>query len=391
MNFKRFFSLILVLALCLTLVAAVTGCDSGASKKKLYIFNCGDYIAPEITKLFEKEFPQYKVVYDTYDTNETMYQKLVSTNIPYDIIVPSDYMVERLIKENRLMKLDYSKIPNYQYIRESLKGLDYDPNEEYTVPYMWGTLGIVYNKKLVSEPVTSWDILWDPKYEGQILMLDSVRDSMGIALEKLGYSMNSTDPDEIAAAGKALLEQKPLVKQYGVDNIKDPMINGHYALCVEWSGDALWMMNQNEDLEYVVPRGGANIWVDSMVIPTSSQNYEGALEFINFICRTDIAVMNAEYIEYSTPSTAALEELGDEYINNHVFNPSDEELEGTYSFLDVGDAIEYYNKAWEELRLSTDRGMSKMVIVYVAAAVVVIGLVVFFIIRKKKRDSLRYD
>ena len=388
----RIACLAFVMVIALGMLTGLTGCSS---KEKLYVFNWGDYIDPEVVTLFEKEYPQYKVVYDTFDTNETMYQKLVSTNIPYDVIIPSDYMVSRLIKENRLNKLDKSKLPNYSKIMDNLKGTEFDPTEEYSVPYMWGTLGIVYNKKLIgSDVIDSWTCLWDKKYEGKILMLDSVRDTMGLTLAMLGYSMNTTDASEVEAAGKKLAEQKPLVAQYGVDDIKQPMINGNYALCVEYSGDALWMMGQNEDLEYVIPKEGSNIWIDTMVIPTTSKNTEGAHLFIDFMCRTDIAVKNAEYIEYSTPQTEALEELGEEYIDNHVFNPTAEELSKVESFVDLGDSVSLYNKAWEELRLSSGEDNQKeknLLWIYIVIAVVVVALVVFLVIRKKKKDKIKYE
>ena len=390
-NMKRILALAAAAVMCLGLVTGLTGCSS---RQKIYVFNCGDYIAPEIIDEFEEAYPQYQIIYDTFDTNETMYQKLVSTNIPYDVIVPSDYMVERLIKEERLLKIDMDRITNYSKIRESLKNMAFDPDNEYSVPYMWGTLGIVYNTKLVDEEVDSWDILWDSKYKGSILMLDSVRDTMGLSLARLGYDMNTVVPEEVEAAGKELEKQKELVKQYGVDDIKAPMINGHYALCVEYSGDALWMIGQNEDLEYAIPKEGSNVWIDSMCIPTSSKNYDGAIAFIDFMCSTEIAAENAEYIEYSTPQTEALELLGEEYIENHVFNPSDEELAVCDSFLDLGEGVDLYNKAWEKLRLSSgedDEGsISYLLWVYLGLIAVIIVLVVIFKIKKAKQDKFRY-
>ena len=388
----RILCLVFVMCIALGMLTGLTGCSA---KEKLYVFNWGDYIDPDVIKLFEKEYPQYKVVYDTFDTNETMYQKLVSTNIPYDVVIPSDYMVSRLIKEDRLLKLDKSKLTNYSKIMDNLKGTDFDPSEEYSVAYMWGTLGIVYNKKLVNgDNIDSWTKLWDEKYKGSILMLDSVRDTMGLTLAMLGYSMNTTDAAEVEAAGKKLAEQKPLVAQYGVDDIKQPMINGNYALCVEYSGDALWMMGQNEDLEYVIPKEGSNIWIDSMVIPNTSKNTEGAHLFIDFMCRTDIAVKNAEYIEYSTPQREALEEMDDYYKDSHVFNPSEEELSKVESFVDLGESVSLYNKAWEELRLTSGEDNQKernLLWVYIVIAVAVVALVVFLIIRKKQKDKIRYD
>lgn len=366
-----------------------------AAKTKLYVFNVGDYIAEDTVAKFETAYPEYEVVYEVFDTNEAMYQKLVSSNIPYDVLVPSDYMVERLINENRLKEIDMSKLENYQYIGDSYKNTSYDPSNKFSVPYMWGTLGILYNKDKVTDPVDSWSILWNEKYKGQILMLDSMRDSMAVSLKKLGYSFNTTNEAEIQAAGEALREQKPLVAEYGVDILKDKMIKGSYAFTVAYSGDALYMQNKNAELhngesqlEYVIPKEGSNIWIDAMVIPTTSQNTEGAMKFIDFMCSTEIALANVEYIEYSTPHTKALEELGEEYSNNSIYNPSPDVLKKCEFFTSFDSHTQdLYNKAWESVRLS-----SGSIIWIIAIAVVVIAaIVVFIILRKKKMDKVKYD
>ncbi len=385
------------IAAVMLLLALMTaaGCSS---KQKLYVFNCGDYIDPGTIKAFEQEYPQYKVVYDTYDTNETMYQKLVSTNTPYDVIVPSDYMVSRLIQENRLKKIDMSKITNYGKIRKDLTGKSYDPQNEYSVPYMWGTMGIIYNKELVGDDVIdSWGDLWDEKYKGSILMLDSIRDTMAVALIwKYGLDeINTTDPEKIAEAGKLLEQQKPLVAQYGVDDIKDPMVRGNYALCLEWSGDAYAIIDESEyDLGYVIPKEGSNVWIDSMVIPTSSQNTEGAHLFIDFMCRTDIAVKNAEYIGYSTPQDEALAELGEGYEDDAVYNPSEEDLARCREFVHLGaDVMDKYNATWETFRLTETKTekSTNLIWLYVLIGIVAAGAVIFFIVRKKKQDKVRYE
>lgn len=396
---RRSLSFLLVLLLCFGLCLTGTGCSS---KQKLYIFNWGDYIAPEILDMFEAEYPQYEVIYDNFDTNETMYQKLVSTNTPYDVLVPSDYMIARLIEEDRLMKIDTDQLEHYKNLDASLTHTDFDPEGAYSVPYLWGTLGIVYNKKLVKGPVDSWDVLWDPQYKGNILMLDSVRDSMAAALIKLGHSLNTTDAEAIQAAGELLVSQKPLVAQYGVDDIKEPMINGNYALCLHYSGDALWMMQQNPDLEYAIPKEGSNIWIDSMVIPKTSKNYEGAMAFIDFMCRKDIAYLNTDYNAYSTPLTKDLiqdlvaEELLDaEMANNHVYNPSDEERLNTEAYVHLGDSLNLYNTAWEKLRLSTGEESGtvdwELVWLYSTLTAVAVILVIIFKIRKKRLDKIKYD
>ena len=392
---SRILCVVITAVMVLGLLSGLSAC---APKQKLYVFNCGDYIDPGVIKEFEKEYPQYKVIYDTYDTNETMYQKLVSTNTPYDVLVPSDYMVSRLINEGRLNKIDMSKITNYGKIRSDLKGKSYDPDNEYSVPYMWGTLGIIYNKDLIGDDVIdSWDCLWNEKYKGSILMLDSIRDTMAVSLVRL-YGLdaiNSTDPEQIEAAGKELEKQKAIVAQYGVDDIKDPMIRGNYALCLEWSGDAYAIIDESDyDLGYAIPKEGSNVWIDSMVIPTSSKNTEGALLFIDFMCRTDIAVKNASYIGYSTPQDEALAELGEGYIDDEVYNPSTETLANMKEFIDLGaEVMETYNKTWEKFRLTESEKDDSVNLtwLYIVLAVAVVAVIVFFVIRKKKRDKLRYD
>jgi spermidine/putrescine transport system substrate-binding protein len=392
----RIFTLVMIAMITLSCFPT----PASAAKTELYIFNCGDYIAETTVEKFEKAYPEYEVIYEVFDTNEAMYQKLVSSNIPYDVLIPSDYMIERLIKEDRLKEIDMSKLENYKYIGEAYKNTNYDPDNKYSIPYMWGTLGILYNKEKVTETVDSWSILWDEKYSGQILMLDSMRDSMAVALKKLGYDLNTTNQAEIDAAAKALVKQKPLVAEYGVDILKDKMIQGSYSFTVAYSGDALYMQNQNAELnggesvlEYVIPKEGSNFWIDAMCIPKTSKNTEGAMKFIDFMCSTEIAFDNVEYIEYSTPHTEALKELGEDYINNNIYNPSAEILANCdpFAYLEP-DVQESYNKAWESVRLASKGGSSytKWIVIGVIAAVIIV-LVVVFVLYKKKMNKLKYD
>ena len=392
----RIFTLVMIAMITLSCFPT----PASAAKTELYIFNCGDYIAETTVEKFEKAYPEYEVIYEVFDTNEAMYQKLVSSNIPYDVLIPSDYMIERLIKEDRLKEIDMTKLENYKYIGEAYKNTNYDPDNKYSIPYMWGTLGILYNKEKVTETVDSWSILWDEKYSGQILMLDSMRDSMAVALKKLGYDLNTTNQAEIDAAAKALVEQKPLVAEYGVDILKDKMIQGSYSFTVAYSGDALYMQNQNAELnggesvlEYVIPKEGSNFWIDAMCIPKTSKNTEGAMKFIDFMCSTEIAFDNVEYIEYSTPHTEALKELGEEYINNNIYNPSAEILANCDPFAYLEPEVqESYNKAWESVRLASKGGDSytKWIVIGVIAAIIVI-LVIVFVLYKKKMNKLKYD
>ena len=268
------------------LSALLTGC--GQDRPTLYVYNWGDYIDEDILEEFEKEF-NMTVVYDTFSTNEDLYVKLKSGGSTYDVIFPSDYMLTRMLNENMLEKIDLSKIPNHRHIDESLMGTVYDPDNEYSLPYMWGTIGILYNTTMVAEPVDSWDALWDPRYAKEILMLDSQRDSMAAALIKLGYSINTLDKQELAEAGELLKQQKPLVLAYVVDEGKDKMVSGEAALALTWSGEAMYAISENDDLAYVIPKEGTNVWFDVMAIPKGAKNLEGALQFMDFLNRPEIA------------------------------------------------------------------------------------------------------
>jgi len=326
----------------------LSGCNS-KDQIVLNVYNWGDYIDMDIINQFTKE-TGIKVNYDTFATNEEMYVKINKGNASYDIAIPSDYMIEKMIQEGLVEKIDFTNIPNYQYIDQRFKDLNFDPNNEYSVPYMWGTLGILYNKTMVNDPVDSWDILWNSKYEKQILMLDSQRDSLAIALKKLGYSMNSTNDNELEAAKNALIEQRPLVLAYVGDEVKDKMIGEEAAIAVVWAGDAIAMQRENEDLEYVIPKEGTNLFFDSIVIPSTAKHKVEAEQFINFLCRTDIAFKNTDYIGYSTPHTEARKQLDPEIANNPIAYPDKEDLVEAEIFIDLGTYVEKYNKVWTEIK-----------------------------------------
>ncbi|GAA0704025.1 spermidine/putrescine ABC transporter substrate-binding protein [Paraclostridium ghonii] len=327
----------------------LTGCGATDSNKVLNVYNVGDYIDEEIITLFEKE-TGIKVQYETYDTNEMMYQKVKSGSTHYDLIFPSDYMVEKMKSEELLQKIDFENIPNMKYIDKSFLNPIYDKTNEYSVPYMWGTFGILYNKKMVKEPIDSWDILWDPKYKGNIMMFDSVRDTMGISLKRLGYSMNSTNPKEIDEAMKELMKQKDLVLAYVNDEGKDRLLGEEVAMGIAYSGDAVTLMEENPNLDYAIPKEGTNKWVDAMAIPKSAQNKKEAEMFINFLLDPEIATMNAEYIGYSTPNVGALELLDEDIIKNPVAYPSKEVMDKTETFIDLGKKLRLYDEAWIKLK-----------------------------------------
>lgn len=331
-----------------TLLCVLAGCSSG-KKETLTVYNWADYIDESVLKEFEKEY-SVKVIYETFSTNEDMYVKLKSGGASYDVLFPSDYMIERMIKENMLEKIDMDNIDNYKYIDGTFKNLDFDPNNEYSVPYLWGTLGILYDEKIVTEPVDSWDILWDKKYKGQILMLDSQRDSIGVALKKLGFNLNAENTEQLELAKQELINQKPLVMAYIIDEVKDMMIGGEAALAVVWSGEAVVIIEEGEDFNYVVPKEGGNIWFDNMVIPKTVRNKELAEKFINFMIRPEIAFKNTDYVGYSTPNAGAMEMLDEETRNDEVAYPSDDIIRNCEVFLDPGDFLKEYDRVWTEFK-----------------------------------------
>lgn len=340
--------ILLLITLVLTTVLTLSSCGQD-NRVVLNVYNWGDYIDESVISEFEKKY-NIRVNYDTFSTNEDMYVKVKSGGSNYDVLFPSDYTIERMVKEDMLLKLDYNNIPNAQYIEERFKHLDYDPQNEYSVPYMWGTVGIIYNKTMVHEPVTSWRILWDEKYSKQILMLDSQRDSIGVALKMLGYSMNTLNLEELEAAKQALIKQKPLVLAYVGDDVKDKMIAGEASLAVVWSGDAVYMKWENPDLEFALPEEASNLWFDAMVIPKSSKHQTEAETFINFMCDPEIAFKNADYIGYSSPHREVQKMIDPELLADPTAYPADAMLESYDIFHDLGEYLKVYDRIWTEIK-----------------------------------------
>lgn len=341
-----------LVALVLT-IAPLAGCGTAKeSAVTINVLNWGDYIDESLLEQFTEE-TGIEVNYTPMANNEEMLVKLSATDSIYDVCFPSDYIIEKLIADDMLHELNKENIPNIANIDERFMNLDFDPGNKYSVPYMWGTVGILYNTTMVTEPVTSWDILWDAKYSGQILMYDSIRDTIGVALMKLGYSINTRDEQQILDAEAALIEQKPLVLAYLGDSIKDTMINGGAALAVVYSGDAMWCTDPEEgngDLAYAVPETGSNLWFDNIVIPKTSVHTAEAEAFINFLCDAQVAKTNTEYIGYSTPNAAAFEMLDDSYKTNPTYNPPQEILDKCELFHDLGDFINVYNASWNRVK-----------------------------------------
>lgn len=359
---NRLISLFLLASLLLSALS-LAGCGNKGGVPStgvtINVYNWGEYISDgqegsmDVNAEFEKR-TGIKVNYTTYENNESLYAKLSSGAADYDIIIPSDYMVGKMIAEDMLAKLNFDNIPNYQYIDEEFKGLEYDPNNEYSVPYTWGTVGIFYNKAVVAQEDIdrqSWDILWNEKYAGEILMFDNPRDAFAIALKRLGYSMNSTDPQEIAAAAAELQKQKPLVQAYVMDQIFDKMANNEAVVAPYYSGDAIILLEENPDLGYFVPKEGTNRFVDAICIPKNAPHQKEAELYINFLLDPEVALANAEYIGYSTPNTEAFKNLDAEMAQNPIYYPSEEMLNNTEVFITLpADINRLLDEKWIELK-----------------------------------------
>lgn len=327
------------------------GCGSGITT--VNFLNWGDYIDPDVIPMFEKEFPDIKINMTTVDSNEAMYVAAATKGSKIDVLLPSEYMIQRMMKEDMLAELNHSDMSNYKYVEQfALQNCGYDPTCKYSVPYSWGTFGIVYDAKKTDEPITDWDALFNGKYVGDMFMYDSMRDTIGIALLKLGYSINSKDIDEIEEAADLLIKQKPDVMAYGTDELRMSMINSSASVAVMFAGDAVYALEDNPDLVYVVPYG-ANIFVDSLCILKTASEYDAALKFVNFMLRPDIAALNAEYTGYSTPEEAAHPYIEEDLLENYAFNPPAELIENCeyYEYLEP-DILSMYEDAWVRIKMS---------------------------------------
>ena len=324
----------------------------GDDRETVRVYNWGDYIAPGVIDKFEEE-TGIRVIYEMFETNEDMYTKIKNSNNSYDVIIPSDYMIERMIAENMLAPVNLANVPNYSNIDAEYKNLSFDPENKYSVPYTWGTVGILYNKTMVTFAPDSWGALWDEQYKDNIIMMNSQRDAIGITLKYLGYSLNELDAAALEKAKQKLIDQSPLVLTWVVDEVKDKMIGGEAALALVYAGDAVYCKGENPDLEYVIPKEGSNIFFDSMCIPANCRNQSGAEKFINFMCRADIAAENAEYIGYSSPSTPARELMSDGAGNDPTAYPDITKYD-LEIFSSLGDKTKIYDELWTEI---TSMGM----------------------------------
>ncbi|MEI0524367.1 ABC transporter substrate-binding protein [Brachyspira murdochii] len=358
------------------------------------VYNWGEYISDgsdgslDVNKTFE-ELTGIKVNYSTFASNEEMYVKLKVGGIQYDVIIPSDYMIERLINEKLIQKLNYNNIPAHTNIANRFKNLPFEPTGEYSLAYTWGVTGIVYNRQMVTENEADidWDILFDKKYKGQILMYYNPRDAFAIAQAYLGYSLNTTNETELRECARLLKEQKPLVQSYVMDEIYDKMEAGEAALGVYYAGDSLSMMASNHDLNFVIPKKGANLFVDSICIPSNSGSPELAEMYINFLCEPQIALANIEYINYASPNDGAIAIMSSETKNNKIIYPNQETLDNCEVYITLPDDTNILMEdLWNEI-LSNDNAYKGWVIPVALGVIVVLCAVIIILRKMKKREN----
>lgn len=344
---KKLLSLASALVISFSILA---GCSKKNETATINVFNWGEYIDEDILKDFTSK-TGIKVNYETYATNEEMYEKIKSGTTNYDLICPSDYMLERMIKEDLVQKIDYSKLSNYKNIDEKYKNQAYDPQNEYSVPYMWGTIGIIYDKTKITDTIDSWNALWDSKYKDDIFMSDDMRNSIGVSLKRLGYSLNSTNADEIKKATDELIKQRNEINPvYIGDQVKDSLRSGEKDIAVIYSGDASVLKSEEPDrFEYVIPKEGTNLWFDVWAIPKNAKHIEETLKFLDFLLDAEVNKKNVEYIGYATPNKATLELLDEEVKNDKSAYPDEEVINKSEVFVDLGDSRKLYNDAWLEV------------------------------------------
>ena len=344
---------ILFLLGILTISGLFTGCGKKDSPNTLTILNYGKYIEPKVLDMFEEE-TGIKVEYEEYITPENMYTKYKAGAIDYDLVCTSDYMVEKLINEGEVLELNFNNIPLAVNLDNTYFDFckSFDPQNRYTLPYFFGTVGILYNKEMVDgSKVDSWDILWDKSYSGKIIMADSVRDSFMVAEKRLGYSLNTADDDRLREAQNLLIEQKPLVYSYLVDEAQDEMIAENAAMAVVYSGEAGLALEYNDKLAFSVPKEGSNMWIDAWFMPKSAKHTENAEKFLNFLCREDIARLNFDYVYYATPNTAVYENLDEETKNDTTIFPTQATLDNCEVFVSLDEeGTNLYNRLWKELK-----------------------------------------
>ena len=355
----------LLLSGCGGNAAGSSSADNGGNRSgsnELYVYNWGEYIDEDVIDQFEEE-TGIKVIYDMFETNEEMYPVIEAGGVNYDVVCPSDYMIQKMRENDLLAEINFDNVPNLDQIDPTYLEMSksFDPENKYSVPYTWGTVGILYNTKRLEElgmdVPTKWSDLWDERLDGEILMQDSVRDAFMVALKKDGYSMNSDNEDELQQAKQDLIDQKPLVQAYVIDQVRDKMIGGEAAIGVIYSGEMLYIQNEVKDLgldyylKYVIPEEGTNLWIDSWVIPKNAKNKENAEKWIDFLCRPEIAKQNFDYITYSTPNKGAFDLLDEEIQNNRALFPDIDSLKDSEVYEYLGDEVDaVYNELWKEVK-----------------------------------------
>lgn len=348
MTVVRTFSLMAVFG-----IVSLGACTGTQAPQELHIFIWANYIAPEVYQLFEKEFG-VRVIEENFDSNETLRTKLQAGVTGYDIIVPSDYTVEALITQGLLAELDLSKIPNFQNISRRFRGLSYDPQNRYSIPYLWGTTGIGYNAQKLETPPTSWADLFEParleRYKNRASMLDDPREAIGAALQYLGYSVNSTDPRALEAAKNLLLAQKPYLARYDSETYDDFLLTGDLVIAHGWSGEFAKARLENPDIHYIIPTGGGVIWADNLAIPKSSQRVDLAHKFIDFLLRPQINAKIVNFVRYPSTNEAATAYIIPEILNDPALYPSEQTIEQLEWIKDIGEAIALYEAVWDEVK-----------------------------------------
>ena len=348
-------SVIAIILVCIALFFVndyLNKSSGNASNDAITIYNWGEYIDPELLTQFEEE-SGYRVVYETFDSNEAMMTKIEQGGTSYDIAVPSEYAIETMKENDLLLPIDHSKIPNLTNIDPYFLDLSFDPKNKYSVPYFWGTVGIVYNPALLDgQTFESWEALWDPSLKGQILLVDGSREVIGMGLNSLGYSLNSTDENELQEALNKLNKLTPNVKAIIGDEVTQLMVNEEAAVALTWSGQAADMMWENEELDFAIPQEGSNLWFDNMVIPKTAANVEGAHAFINFMLGAEVAAQNADYVGYSTPNVAAIDLMDEEVTSDERFYPSEELRDNLEVYNNLGlEMLGVYNELFLEFKM----------------------------------------
>lgn len=352
---KKFWALTLIVALTLGTVGIITGCGGGDKGKngQVYVYDFGDYIDETLINEFEEE-TGIEVIYGTYDTNEEMYPVIKTGSASYDVICPSDYMIEKMSKEGLLAEINFNNIPNIKYIGEKYMKMstEFDPENKYSVPHTWGTAGIMYNTDMIPKgSITSWNDLWNSKYSGNIVMQDSIRDTFMVAEKALGYSLNTTDEKELKKSADYLIKQKPLVYKYANDSARDLLVGESASIGVIWNGEVLYCQELNDKLEFVVPEEGSQVFVDSWAIPANAKNKANAEAWINFMCKPEMAFKNFEYLTYSTPNQGAIDLMDKKLRNNEALFPTEKTINKCEVLKDLGPTgDDLYSKYWKKFK-----------------------------------------